>query len=120
MNRQSARQRHTGQSGAPTAADLFVSDETLVLRNYDGTATHEVTVRFHDATGELAFERAYTLSPGSVLSVTTRLERGVYRVEARVDGGQPSTLECLVGSGPDETALVEIGNGLLCVSEGAR
>jgi hypothetical protein len=93
-------------------------DDALVVRNYDGRTSHEVTVRFIDANDEVALERHYTLSPGDVVSVATLVERGVYGVEAHVDDGEFVGTECLVGSGPAETALVEVGNGLVSVSEG--
>lgn len=93
-------------------------DDALVVRNYDGRTSHEVTVRFVDANEEVVLDRRYTLSPDDVVSVATRIERGVYSVEATIDDGEPVATECLVGSAPDETALVEVGNGLVSVSEG--
>jgi hypothetical protein len=95
-----------------------VRDDALVIRNYDGRRAHEVTVRFRDAASEVALERRYTLSPGDVVSVAARVQRGVYRVEARMEDTAFVGSECLVGAGPDETALVEVGNGLISVSEG--
>jgi hypothetical protein len=97
---------------------LHVSDETLVLRNYDGETTHEVAVELRDADDEIAFQQTYTLTPGAVTSIQTRLPRAVYRVDVRVDGSDSSSADCLVGSGPSETALVEVGNGLVSVAEG--
>jgi hypothetical protein len=120
MTLQSPGQRRTDPREPTTSGDVFVSDESLVLRNYDGAETHEVSVTLSDARGDLAFQREYRLSPGTTLSVATRLERGVYRIEVGLANGPDALAECLVGSGPDETALVEIGNGLLSISEGAR
>ncbi|MEF8852324.1 MAG: hypothetical protein V5A28_07890 [Haloarculaceae archaeon] len=105
-----------------------VTDESLVLRNYDG-APVRVHVRFVDADDETAFDRTYALGPGDVVSTPTRLRRGVYRVVATLDGGPGQTgdaggtaerdaAECLVGSAPAETAVVETGNGVVSVTEG--
>ncbi|SDF22656.1 hypothetical protein [Halorientalis regularis] len=97
---------------------LLVSDETLVLRNYDSETTHEVTVEFHNADDEIAFQRTCTLTPQAVTSIRTRLPRAVYRVDVRIDGADSASADCLVGSAPSETALVEVGNGLVSVAEG--
>lgn len=95
-----------------------VSEECLVVRNYDGKTSHEVTVRFLDATDSIAFRTTHTLSPLGAITVSERIDRAVYRVEVAVDATQTGTAECLIGNHPTETALVEIGNGLLSISEG--
>ncbi len=95
-----------------------VSDRSLVVRNYDGSEAHEVTVTFLDPDGDQAFARTIAVAPLETVAVETRLERAVYRVRARVDSDETGSAECLVGSGPDETALVETGNGTVSVAEG--
>lgn len=96
----------------------LVSDRSLVARNYDGSRPHEIDVRFLDADDDVAFKRTFALEPMETLTVRTRLERAVYLVEARLDGDGTADAECLVGSGPNETALVETGNGTVSVAEG--
>lgn len=107
---------------SPTTADRLsapvVCEECLTIRNYDSHIAHQVTVRFYDANEDIVFERSYTLSPLDVVSVSQRLDRAVYRVDVELDGERSADAECLIGSGPNETALVEIGNGLLSVTEG--
>jgi len=115
---QSAPPHSRSQSTDETVSRRFVSDESLILRNYDGDETHEIMVRFRDADDELAFERTYELGPDEVVSTRTRLPRGVYGVTVRRDDAACATVECLIGSGPDETAVVETGNGVLSVVEG--
>jgi|APHM01.1.fsa_nt_gi hypothetical protein len=112
---QMRRPSHTDATHDDTAP--FVSEECLVLRNYHND-THVLTVRFRDADDETVFHRRYPLTGGVAVSVAARLERGVYRITARLDDGPTATSDCLVGSGPDETALVEIGNGIMSVAEG--
>lgn len=103
---------------AVTASRRVVSDRSLVVRNYDGSETHEVCVRFVDADGDVAFRRSFRVVPMETVVVETRIERAVYRVEARLDDGEADSAECLIGSGVDETALVETGNGTVSVVEG--
>jgi hypothetical protein len=112
------RRRARGADDTATDTSTFVSDESAVLRNYDGARSHTVAVRLVDPDGNTALERSYVLDPQGVLTVSARLERTVYRVEATVDDDLTASAECLVGSGPDETVLVETGNGAVDVSEG--
>jgi hypothetical protein len=95
----------------------YVDDETLVLRSYDGSRTRTVTVRLL-AGDDVVSERTYRLPPLSAVSVRLRLDRGVYRVDARLNADHADSAECLLGSAPTETALVEVGNGLVSVAEG--
>ena len=110
-----------GGSGATdevASEQRFVSDDSLVIRNYDDSEGHELVVRFRDADDELAFERTYDIGPAEVVRTQTRLPRGVYGVTVRRADGAAATRECLIGSGPAETAVVETGNGVLRLVEG--
>jgi hypothetical protein len=117
--------RRTSDTDGVTVAVPRVTDESLVLRNYDGTPVR-VHVRFVDADDETAFDRTYALGPGDVVSTPTRLRRGVYRVVATIEDGsgdagetaERDAAECLVGSALAETAVVETGNGIVSVTEG--
>jgi hypothetical protein len=129
MNRRSPLlHRRTSDADDATPTTPHVTDESLVLRNYDGTSVR-VHVRFVDADDDTVFKRTYTLGPGDVVSTPTRLRRAVYRVAATVDhdSADPGdaiettkrdAAECLVGSAPAETAVVETGNGVVSVTEG--
>jgi hypothetical protein len=101
-----------------TTASHVVTDERLVLRNYDSDDGHQVAVRFIDGGGDLAFDRAVPVAPGETVSVETGLDRAVYRVEARLENGATASAECLVGRDPGECALVETGNGRVSVADG--
>jgi hypothetical protein len=120
MSRPPSRlRREQRPTDPPVSAVRAVTDESLVVRNYDAT-TAELAVEFVDADDEVAFRRTYAVPPGGVVSTPARLSRGVYRVVARpVDDTDASdATACLVGSGPSETAVVETGNGVVSVSEG--
>lgn len=129
MNRPSSLlHRRASNADNTTQTALHVTDESLILRNYDDTSVR-VHIRFVDADDETVFDRTYTLGSGEVVSTSTRLRRGVYRVTAAIhcvsaDPGDASgttkhdAAECLVGSAPAETAVVETGNGVITVTEG--
>jgi len=103
-------------TGSDERAAEPVGSHGLVLRNYDASGAHELSVRFLDASGT-TFERTVRLGPLETASVRPRVERGVYRVVARLEDAEDSA-ECLVGDGVDETALVETGNGTVSVTDG--
>lgn len=120
--------RRASDADSLTPTTLYVTDESLILRNYDDTSVR-VHIRLINADDETALDRTYALGPGDVVSTPTRLLRGVYRVAAEIDdvsadpGDASETTkrdatECLVGSAPTETAVVETGNGVISVTEG--
>lgn len=94
-----------------------VSDESLVLRNYDDS-THNIHVTFTDHNGKTVFTRTVSVNSQDTVSIQTRLERAVYRVDARLDNGAIARADCLLGSDPNECAKVETGNGVISVVEG--
>lgn len=94
------------------------SGKTVAIRNYDSTDTHEVTIRLRDADGEVAVSRTNTIPPQGVVLISEPIKRGVYCVEAHIDGACLASTECLLGPVPTETALVELGNGITNVADG--
>jgi hypothetical protein len=95
---------------------LVADDESLVLRNYDGEQAADVTVRVFDADGNAAFEQTH--APAGGLTIAAGVARGVYRVETELTDTRAASRDVLVGSDPQKTALVEVGNGLVSVAEG--
>jgi hypothetical protein len=92
--------------------------ETVAIRNYDSTDTHEVTIRLRDADDEVVVSRTRTIPPRGVVLISEPIKRGVYCVEAHIDEACLASTECLLGPVPTETALVELGNGIANVAEG--
>jgi hypothetical protein len=122
MKRSLTVHRRVHDPNEPGAEPPVATDESLVVRNYHHQ-TVEITVQLLGPDGDVAFDRTYELGPGDVASTPTRLQRGVYRVVARLDDDAlgtdgRDTADCLVGSDPTETALVEAGNGVVSVTEG--
>jgi len=101
-------------NGTPDGA----SAEEIHVRNYDFERAYEVAVRVEDASGNRLFSRRYFLRPGQSRSERDVLDAGRYRVTAAIDPPERDAIECSVGSAPEHTALVEVGNGAVSVSEG--
>jgi len=78
-----AEDRTPDHSGNPDTRR--VSGESLVLRNYDDS-THNVHITITDDNGETVFTRTVSVGPQDTVSIQTRLDRAVYRVEVRLCG----------------------------------
>lgn len=113
------RQQTSGRSTTvPDRTRSQSKTESLVLRNYDGLCTQMLTVTCRDCDGDVAFDRTVPVDPGETVSIHTHFERGVYRVEVRLDDDTTATAACLIGDDPTECALIETGNGTVSVTDG--
>jgi len=95
-----------------------LGSESVSVRNYDATEAHTLTVTVTDSHDETVVDRSVTVEPSRTLSLQLPLERAVYRVEVTLDHEVRDSVECLIGSNPEECAVVECGNGLISVTAG--
>jgi hypothetical protein len=100
--------------GRPGAATT--SDEQLQCRNYDHDRGYDLTVTLQ-RDGTCALARRYHLQPGAVRCLGDLVPAGTWTVVVTLDGGAPRRATCTIGPNPDETAVVECGNGALAVSQ---
>lgn len=105
------------RSERPPEPRRAVLAEDVLLRNYDGDVAHDVgvTVSRGDAP---AFDATYRLAPGETKSVADAAPSGSYDVEVRVDDRPRDVSRCRLGDDPPGTILVEIGNGVVSVTNG--
>lgn len=101
------------EAGSPRAAT-----EDIHVRNYDFERSYEVVVRVEDPSGDRLFSRRYFLQPGQSRSEHNVLAAGTYRITAAIDPPERDASDCAIGDTPDHTGLVEVGNGIVSVSEG--
>lgn len=92
--------------------------ETLFIRNYDVTWSYDLDVTVVDSDGDVVFDDRFYLRPGETVSEHDVIGDGTYDVTAVLDNRRSKTGTCEVGDGPDETILVELGNGIVSVTEG--
>jgi hypothetical protein len=92
--------------------------ETLVIRNYDHTEGRRITVRFTDTDLDGVIERTLAVGPLKTVSVRTSLERGEYQIEAETERGASDCAVCAIGERTNECGLIEIGNGIVSISDG--
>lgn len=91
-----------------------VRSSEVVIRNHDHNRSYTVTVDVErlDAPAE-----THDIGPGTVRCLSVGPHSAV-QVEARIATGASDTAQCELGSQPDETALIEVGNGLISVTNG--
>jgi hypothetical protein len=105
-------------AGTYETSQEVVDTHGVVLRNYDGEDAHELSVEFRDAAGTTVFDRTFALEPLDTVTAQPNVEPDTYRVSAKCDGGQTASTECLIGSQAGEAALVEVGNGVVSLTDG--
>jgi hypothetical protein len=127
VQRHRDRTRQAGDREAQADGEPPVRSEDLHVRNYDVHASHTVEVTIYDDSApagrqsshskQVAFAARYHLHPGQAESECDALEAGTYVVEVRCDGVQRERERCTVSENPQETAMIELGNGAVSVTE---
>ena len=92
--------------------------EALHVRSYAHERAHTVVVEAVTPDGDVAFETEYYLHPGDAESEVDALPTGRYEVRATLDGDKRETAICRIGADPGRTAVIEVGNGVLSLTEG--
>ncbi len=90
----------------------------LVLRNYDHGRAYRVTVEVRAAETGGTTTETHRLGPGEIRCPADVAPRGATRVTARLASGANDAVDGTLGDRPDQTALVEVGNGAVSVSRG--
>jgi len=116
----------TPTTGASTRADdpearlagRPLESETVFLRNYDPYRAYDLELAVHDESGTEVFGGRYYFQPGQIESVRGALEPGEYEVTVVLDNRREKTVRCTVDEAPEHTIHVEVGNGIVSVTEG--
>lgn len=95
-----------------------LESETLHIRSYDLQWSYDLDVEIMTTDGETVFEERYYLLPGHTESEANLLPDGDYKLRVTLDNRHQETLECRLDSTPEHTAVIEIGNGALALTEG--
>ncbi|MFC7073775.1 hypothetical protein ACFQJ7_07830 [Halovenus rubra] len=91
--------------------------EEIHIRNFDVSRDYDLTIEVRDA-DSVVFSSRYHLTPGKTVSEFGQLSPGTYEVYVELDGHRQQTVRCEVDEWPDQTVLVEVGNGTVSVTEG--
>jgi hypothetical protein len=96
----------------------LVRTENVFCRNYDPYRRYHLRLAVADPDGEQRFAERYSFRPGQVESVSGVLEAGTYEVTVGLGSRQTKTRSVRVGPAPEHTIHVEVGNGVLSLTEG--
>lgn len=122
MQRQPVRTAadRSNTEGGDSDRQLQMDVDAVHVRNYDHADGHSVHVTVVDPDGRVHLTERCYLSPGQSRRLTGGLDPGEYRIDVRVDGVDRATAECRIDGSPAWTAVVELGNGVVSVTEGAE
>ncbi|MFD1597836.1 hypothetical protein [Halobellus rarus] len=107
----------------PTAtrdSEASARSEDVHVRSYAHQMGYDLEIELVDSDGSVAFRDRYYLQPGETEGEVDAVPDGEYEVRAVLDGDRETDRRCRIGSDPEETVVVEVGNGILSLTEGLR
>lgn len=115
--------QRTASQTAAEAADRRLDPEAALeavrLRNYDHWQGHSVRVAVSPPGGEPVIEERHFLAAGRSARVAESLAPGEFEVAVRVDGVDRARTTVELDATAAGTAVVELGNGVVSLTEGA-
>ncbi len=118
MDARPARQCPSPSPSAPADRSDRVRSENVFCRNYDLYRRYTLAVTVRDGEDDARFEPAFVLRPGQAESVCGVLPAGTYGVTVAFEESRRKTRSLRVSPDPDHTIHVEVGNGVLSLTEG--
>lgn len=91
--------------------------ETIHVRSYDHQRAYDVHVELVDD-DDTVFEERYYLLPGTTASEMDAVPRGTYELRVTLDNTSRETTDCHLDSSAEHTAVIEVGNGTVALTEG--
>lgn len=120
MLRHQPRSAADEAGGRPDDEPPFVSDlDAVHVRNYDHQEGHSIHVTLENVDGRAALTDRSYLAPGQSAHVSGTIDPGRYRLRIRVDGIERRRADVELDRTGAGTAVVELGNGVVSVTEGA-
>lgn len=118
MRRQTAETEF--ERGALAERPEVIGSEQVHIRNHDHQLGYDLNLEIVDATGGVVFENRYYLQPGLIESELDVLPPGEYEIRATLDNHQAETLQCRIDTDPEHSLVVEMGNGVLSLTQGLQ
>lgn len=92
--------------------------EDIQVRNYDTQWGYDLSLEVVDEDGSVIFEQWYYLQPGQLESEIDVLPPGEYDVRVTLDNLKEESIRCQLDADPENTLLIEVGNGALSLTAG--
>lgn len=110
-----SRNRQESEQAVDSTADRT---EDILIRNYDHRSGYDLHLTVSTHPDNTTFQKRYYLPPGAVVSECDLLRSIDCKITAVLDDVQEVSRHCRIDSSPDHTAVIEIGNGTLSLTEG--
>lgn len=92
--------------------------EAVHLRNHDFQWAYDLDVELLTTDGQVAYRERFYLQPGHTETVTNAIENGEYELRVTLDNDCQKTTICHIDDTPKQTAVIEVGNGALSLTDG--
>lgn len=94
--------------------------EDLHVRSYDHEWSYDLDVEIATIDGTVCFRDRFFLQPNDSESVVNAVPPGKYEIRVTLDGDRHEARTCRIGASPSKTAVIEVGNRVVSLSEGFR
>lgn len=91
--------------------------EDVHLRNYDFDRAYDLELVVEDG-DETVLSRRFYARPGWSRSLSECLPAGDYEIVVSLDGQVTERGRCRIGDDPDDSVLIECGNGCVSITQG--
>jgi hypothetical protein len=128
------RPRSTNRLRTPSQTDSWVSrepnddgagrgkprSEDVRIRSYDRRRSYDLDVEVVAAAGRgrSLLHRRYVVEPGATMCEVDLLPAGEYEVHVTLDNAHHDVLRCRIDDRPAHTAVIEVGNGVVSLTDG--
>jgi hypothetical protein len=109
---------NSGLDSTEQHRDRSTESEDIHIRNYDTNDPHRIKVALRDKNGQQVFENKYVVRPQGIKSVSDAFKPGTYVISVQCDDIHEEQLEIDIGTQPEKTAVIELGNGILSITQG--
>lgn len=91
--------------------------EDMLIRTYDHQSGYDLHLVVVTNAGSTVLQNRYHIQPGETVSECDLLPSANYGVTVTLNNTQETSGHCRIDSSPDHTAVIEIGNGALNLTE---
>jgi hypothetical protein len=102
----------------PDSATATPASEDIHVRNYDHEMGYVLDLKVVRPSEGPVVQKRFYLEPGEVVSEFGLVSSAEYELRAELENGNTERRECRIGTAPDHTAVIEVGNGALSITEG--
>jgi hypothetical protein len=97
--------------------DEFTTED-IHVRSHDHRWAYDLDIDVQRADGKSVFEKRYYVTPGETVGEVDILPPGEYDITVTVDNDHTAERRCRIDASAAHTAVVEVGNGVLSLTEG--